>query len=200
MIDKKIFLIFVILFSLNLINASYYYNFDIEYKNGNLDIKSVSVEFSQEENFADNYYNEDNVYFLNIINGKNVVLDKINFSVPNFVLYDMVDEKGEFNESKIVFLEEVEFNVLSNYYENGYKAILYDNSGKDIASILLSQFSKEGFNIQDFVNNKIDKEVSLKDVEKIAVQKKDYTNYVKILLIVLVILIIILIVILKKKI
>ena len=197
--NKKIFLIFVILLSLNFVSAGYYYNFEIKYDKGDLKINSIDVEFSQEDNFADNYYNEENIYYIDIIDNKNIVLDKIYFSPPNFVLYDLVNDKGEFNESKIVFLDEVEFNVLSDYYENGYKTILYDSSKNELDSILISQFAKEGFNIEEFRNNKIEKEVNLKDVEKIAVQKKYYTDYVKILIVVLVLLIIVLVISLKKK-
>lgn len=202
MINKKYFVIIVVLLNFNLISASYYYNFEIKYDNGNLKINSVNVEFSQEKDFADNYYNKDNVYFLNIVNSKNIVLDKINFSVPNFALYDLVNDKGEFNESKIVFLDEVEFNILSNYYENGYKAILYDSSGKDLDNILLSQFSKEVFNIEDFKNiNKNEEKDDLRNIEDITdkMPQKNYTNYVKILIIVLVILIIVLMISLKRK-
>jgi len=197
---NKIILVFVVLFFLNLVSASYYYSFNMKYSEGNLRINDVNVEFSQKKDFANNYNNGRNFYFINIFDNKNMLLERINFSLPNFVIYDLVDEKGEFKESKPILLDNIEFKILSNYYENGYKAILYDSSGKQIDYLLLSQFSKNNFSIENFRKNQTNKEVNLEDVEKIEVQKKDYNNHVKILIILLLVLIIILIVILKNKI
>ena len=57
-------MIFAIFLSLNFVSAGYYYNFEIKYDKGDLKINSIDVEFSQEDNFADNYYNEENIYYI----------------------------------------------------------------------------------------------------------------------------------------
>ena len=200
MTNKKIFLVFVILLSLNFVSAGYYYKFDLKLENEIIKFKSVDIEFSQEGNFINNYYNEENSYYLNIMDSKNLVLDKIYFSPPNFVLYDLVNDKGEFYKSESVILDELDFNIFSNYFDNGYKAIIYDSSGEELDRIFISQFAKEGFDINDFKSDKTQEKIEIKDemnlIENNNLQK-NYSYYIKILIVLLIILVIILIYTLK---
>lgn len=211
----RIIFLFVSMLIISLISAvisswPYYYSIQLDYNNktdNKLSIKSVSIEFHYEMPL--NFNSEDSNY-LEIIDNKNNVLYKENFSVPNFVIYDLGDENGTFIESKFVELENVSFNVYLPYYENSYQLVVYDNSkGKrnEMDRILLSQFSKTGFDKSDF---RISKDLEIKDeyiseageIYRKELGKKadkDYKNYVVILLIILIILLIILIYSLKKK-
>ena len=202
MIRKTIFIVSFILL-IGIVSASpYYYNLGLDYDKGDIDIKYVNIEFYQDPNLVWNYFNESNTYYLEIVDDGNNVLDKTFISPPKFVIYDLVNDSGDISESQIVEFENVSFEVFVPYYENAYQLIVYDNNGKELDRMLLSQFSKTGFDKEDF------KEVIRDDIEivedDIVNERKvsseiNYRNYVIILVIILIILVIILIYFLKKK-
>ncbi|MFH1358960.1 MAG: hypothetical protein ABIH37_03675 [archaeon] len=144
-----IFIVFILNTVLAIDNNPYYYNFNLNYNNGNLEISSIKIEFY--EGVILNLHNSGfNSYYLKIMNKQGNVLEKLNFSVPNFVLYDYGDENGNYTGSEIVELENVSFNVYVPYYENAYQVVVYDRNEVEIEKDLLSQFSKTGFDIKDF--------------------------------------------------
>jgi len=201
MIDKR-YLFLIILLSLNIVSASYYYNFEMEYVEGTIDIKSVGIEFSQEEDFIYNYHNESEGYYLQIVDRKDNILDKIFFSPIDFVIYDLVDNDGNFTESRLIILDELNFDIDSEYFSNGHKAIAYDPQGIELDTILLSQFAKEGFDIEEFdkiPDEEIEDLFEEKDRKELQINEEDYSIYIISLIIVLILLIIILTYSLKKK-
>ena len=216
-IIRMIFLfvsVLIISLIISLISAAissvpYYYNIELDYNNkmdNKLSIKSVNLKFYYEDPLN---FNSKNSNYLEIIDNKDNILYKENFSIPNIVIYD-IGENANFTESKIIELENVSFNVYLPYYENAYQLIIYDNIEKKVLDrIFLSQFSKAGFNRENFKdisskNKEVgDKTEGIEDREKkelkLLGKELDYKNYIITLLIILIILIIILIYSLKKK-
>ena len=120
--EKIIVIVSFIVFGIMVVSASpFYYNFGLDYDKGKIDIKSVNIEFYQDSNLIWNYFNDSNSYYLEIVDNKKEVLDKTFFSPPNFVIYDLVDENGNFSESLLVEFENVSFGVFVDYYENAHK-------------------------------------------------------------------------------
>lgn len=202
-----IFLILVNIISLmSLISAETYsatpysYNIELYYDKGKIEIKSVNIEFSQAK--VSNPQSENH---LEIIDNKNNILERVYFIVPNFALIDIANESGDFVEGRSEFLENISFNVFVPYYENGYQIIVYDNKIRELDREFISQFSKTGFNKEDFRGVDKDK-VSEKEIAKsekdediTARETANYKNYILILLIVLLVLIIFLIYLLTRK-
>ena len=188
---------------IGIVSASpYYYNFGLDYDKGDIDIKYVNIEFYQDLGLVWNYFNESNVYYLEIIDNKNNVLDKSFFSAPNFVIYDLVDENGNYTESKFVEFENVSFEVFVPYYENAYQMIVYDNDINELDRVLLSQFSKTGFDKEDFKDVRTENIETVKDDvvnERKVSSEINYRNYVIILIVVLIVLVVVLIYFLRKK-
>ncbi|MEK6872673.1 MAG: hypothetical protein AABW90_01510 [Nanoarchaeota archaeon] len=185
------------------LTGPYYYNIELYYDKGNIEIKSIKVEFSNEEK---SNFNKDNSYYLEIADSEKMVLNKIFFSVPNFAIYDFADEQGNFietNESGLKILENVSFNVFASYYENGHDVIVYNKNDKELDRNFVSQFSKTGFNKEDFKELKDgeEKQVVKEELER---ERKDfygllYNYYIIIPSLILAILIIVLIYFLSKK-
>ena len=129
-------------------------------------------------------------------------MDKIFFSPIDFVIYDLVDNDGNFTESRLIILDELNFDIDSEYFVNGYRAIAYDPNGVELDMILLSQFAKEGFDIDDFQeisDSDIEDLFEEKDKDELQIDEEDYKIYIISLIIVLILLIIILTYSLKKK-
>ena len=192
----------------------YYYNLELYYNKGNIFINNVSIEFSNEEK---SNYNKNNSYYLEIVDNKNKILDKVFFDVPNFVIYDFADEQGNFietNESGLKILENISFNVFASYYENGYEVIIRDKNNLVLDREFVSQFSKIGFNKEDFINietnnnfsdEKIVEQKNIKNVSKGKIGDEarkwieNYKNYIIVLSLLILILIIVLVYFLNKK-
>lgn len=203
MIDKKLFGILFVLLLINFVSANFYYEFGLDFDRGNIDVNSVDVILSQQKDFLYNYHNESDGFYITIVDRNNLILDKIFFSPPNFLIYDFVDENGNINGGEIVVLDENSFVVNSEYFDNGYKAIVYDPFGNELDSILISQFAKSGFSVKDFseIDDK-EKEVIFEEKKKdnsLEIPDKDYQIYIIGLIAILIILVIILVYSLRKK-
>ena len=194
------FLILVLIILMNLISLvsafseNYYYDIELYYNKGNIEIKNIELEFSQED-LSTNYEDND-TYHIRIIDNKNKVLDKIFFNAPIIILTDIANESGDFVEGRAEELENVSFNVFAPYHENGYQIIVYKND-LEINREFVSQFSKTGFNIEDFLGKNTGKEIIDVNKDKEVDERKktpgyfsDYKNYIPILTITLIVLII----------
>ncbi len=193
-------------------NSGFYYNIELYYNKGGIEIKNVNVEFSNE---GKSNFNKDNSYYLDIVDDENKILEKIFFSIPNFVLIDAKDEQGNFiatNESGFKELKNVSFNVFASYYENGYQIIVYDKSNIELDGEFISQFSKTGFNKEDFINVETSNNFSEDRGEEKDIKNDgwgigngarkftdNYKNYIIILSLILLILIIVLVYFLNRK-
>jgi len=201
---RKMMFIASFVFLIGIVSASpYYYNLGLDYNKGDIDIKYVNIEFYQDPDLVWNYINVSNIYHLDIIDDENNILDKTFISPPIFVIYDLVNESGNISESQIVEFENVSFEVFVPYYENSYQLIVYDNNGNELDRVLLSQFSKTGFDKNDFKDVRIE-DIKIVEDEVIETKEtkfssnKDY-QYIIILIVVLIVLVVVLIYFLKKK-
>ena len=146
---SKYFLIVLVLFLIGSIIAQpYSYNFkmDVEEKK----IESFSIDLIQGEvyNYND-FVLED--YRLEIRDVSRNVLHELNFDIP-------------FNQDK--------FGIYVPYFENAHRAVIYDSDNREVDSILVSQYSKRGFNINDFNGNVILDE----DVEEDKIVRRPVDN------------------------
>ncbi|MBT3465562.1 hypothetical protein HN451_11320 [archaeon] len=156
----------------------YYYDFEMNYNQGDMDISSISIEFY--EDVIWNLNNpEFNLYYLEIVDFRMNVLETINFSVPNFRIKDYIDEDGNFSRSELVELEDVSFNVFVSYYSDAYEVVIYDSEGVEVDREFLSQFSRTGFDISDFSgveNSGIDNRVTDEQEGDIVIEDEGFVN------------------------
>ena len=184
------------------LNGPYYYDIELYYDKGNIEIKNIKIEFFNDEKFN---FNKNNSHYLEIIDNEQRVLDEIFFSIPNVFLGDAANESEDFAEGLIEVLENVSFNVFADYYENGYQIIIYknDKNKKELDREFISQFSKTGFNIEDFRKKGIEKTeeeiISEREDREKRIDNVNYQNFIPTLGIILLILIIILVYFLRKR-
>ncbi|MEK6831060.1 MAG: hypothetical protein AABX77_03450 [Nanoarchaeota archaeon] len=184
------------------LNGPYYYDIELYYDKGNIEIKNIKIEFFNDEKFN---FNKNNSHYLEIIDNEQRVLDEIFFSIPNVFLGDAANESEDFAEGRIEVLENVSFNVFADYYENGYQIIIYknDKNKKELDREFISQFSKTGFNIEDFRKKGIEKTeeeiISEREDREKRIDNVNYQNFIPTLGIILLILIIILVYFLRKR-
>jgi len=136
----------VILLSINLASASFYYNVSIKYSYGNLSINSVEVIFSNQNisSFSGDYY-------LELKNSK----DKLNsylFSIPNTVTYDREEDSWKVNQGGVINVNETDFEVFVPYEKNANEIVITDSNKLDIAKKDISYLSKQ------VINNQVTKE------------------------------------------
>jgi len=136
----------IILLSINLVSASFYYNVSVKYSYGNLSINSVEVIFSNQNisSFSGDYY-------LELRNSK----DKLNlylFSIPNTVTYDSEEDSWKVNQGGVINVNETDFEVFVPYEKNANEIVLTDSNKLDIAKKDISYLSKQ------VINNQVTKE------------------------------------------
>ena len=148
--QKKINLIIIIsvlstifaLFLITNISATpFYYKISLDYNKGNIDIKSVDIQFSNDEikNLLNpNYFK---TYRAEVSSG-NQVLNQIDFSVPNRAIYDTVGLDKKINGSYIKILENFSFEIYAPYYQNAKEIIIYNENNKELVKADVSQYSK----------------------------------------------------------
>lgn len=198
MLKKEILLMVVLLFSMNLVIASpFYYKVSMNYNKGNINIKDISVIFSQ-ENLKENYGD----YIINVININNGKIDSQNFIVPNIRMYDTGDDKGNIIGGGEVVLDEVSFEIYAPYYENAKEIVVYDKDNKELTKADISMFSKTKANglvneVDEISKDRVDIQKEIKRTNEITEKSsgnilEKITSYWWILLIILVVLIIIL--------
>lgn len=200
-----VFLVFSFVVNASELENNLYYKINMNYNDGQIKIESVNIEFEEIENYLDDADKKN----LKIIKKDSSVLEDIYFSVPDSFVYDISDENGIISEGGEGNLEEIIFNIYVPYHENAYQAVIYDKDGKEIDRELLSQFSKQGFDIGDF---REENEIRTESVDDYPEQKEDvikenvferfnesdYKNIIISLIVILIALIVVEIVAVKK--
>jgi hypothetical protein len=181
----------ILLISINLVSAGFYYNVSVKYSYGNLSINSVEVIFSNQNisSFLGDYY-------LELKNSK----DKLNsylFSIPNTVTYDSEEDSWKVSQGGVINVNETEFEVFVPYEKNANEMVITDSNKINIAKKDISYLSKQ------VINNQVTKEfetvASEPTKEIIPKTQKSYLIVGLIALIVIVVIIIFLTVTKKKK-
>jgi hypothetical protein len=193
--------ILLILLSVQFVQARdifYYYNIELDYDKGNININSIEIEFSEKE-----IENNFGFYIVNLIdiNGDN--LNVSFFDIPNKILIDEINpETGEINSGGLRELDKVSFNIFIPYYENAKEIVIYNESLEEVARKDVGEYSKERVSvttkvIEDTEKDSDEKEISTIDKEKSFMEK--LSNYWWVLLVILLILIIVFVYLMLKK-
>ncbi len=198
---KEILILVLLVLSFTVITAqtdfNTYYKLSLNYSEGDINISSVEIEFSQEK-----IENSFGFYFVEILDYNNDLLNITFFNVPNEILYDTIDpETGEIGGGGSLELDDVLFEIYIPYYENAKDIIIYEGLSEMVREGI-SEFSKEQPE-KDILGEDRDEEGKKKeDLEKQA-PKESFTervaDYWWVLAIILVILLIILVYSLRKK-
>ncbi len=145
MINKKILLLILLLPVLVSAQDNFYYSFEVDFSE-NAKFKEVELVFDL-EGLGNNYYDYfgDN-YRIKLFDKDENLLIESEFSP---VMKRIIEEVGieEYRES--------EGMLVLPYFENAYSAVIYDTEGNEIDSVLVSQYSRRGFDINDFNSNVI---------------------------------------------
>jgi len=181
-------LLIVILGMVGLVGASpNYYEFQLEYDLGEINIENIDVVFIEDE-----FLNFEKEYYLEIVNKDKNVLEKKYFSVPKIVFVD--EGEDGINGGYSFESENLTFKIYAPYHEEGYKANIYDKNNTLLASGFVSQFSKV-FDREDYLgiekkDSEMDEEKKFEDVSRKSEQNKVYINLLIGVLIILLILLI----------
>jgi len=154
----KIIFIFGILFNICLISASgnIYYNIEMYYDKGRLEVVGVDIELSQFEEY--NFVEEDRENILEL-KGVGGVLNSVEFSVPNFAISDLYNEtSGEFYGGEIIEYENVSFNLMIPYNEDAKEIVVYDINENEIIREDVSGFAKAEVEVKEVVDEIDDRE------------------------------------------
>lgn len=115
-----------------------YYKFDLEYKSGNISIKSFNIEFYNEE-MSNNF----GLYSAVLFDSNKNVTKVINFQVPNKGLVDSSNnDHNGFTSGGEVLLNEVSFELYVPYSENVNEIIILNPDMKELAKKDVSMYSK----------------------------------------------------------
>jgi hypothetical protein len=187
-------LILIILGLVSLVSANpYYYEFQLDYENGEIDIQNIDVVLVQ-----DDFSNMVKKYYLEVIDENNKFLGKKYFKIPNIAFLDDFENP---NNSRIVEIENLSFKIYVPYHEEGYKANIYNENNTLLDTKFVSQFSNV-FDREDYLGIEKD-EIDSKDEEKdnkLISKEKDNTKfYINLLIGTLIVLLILLILIFRKK-
>lgn len=141
---KKYFLVILVLFLVGSVIAQpYSYNFKINTEEKKVESFSIDLIQGKIYNYND-FALED--YRMEIRDVSRKLLHELNFDMP-------------FGQDK--------FSLYVPYFEDAHSAVIYDSENNEIDRILVSQYSKKGFDINDFNSNVIlDEEVDT-DEDKI---------------------------------
>ncbi len=173
-----------------LVNAQgIYYEVEMYYDKGNIEVRNINIGISQtvieELEKYDYPYNESGI--LKIVDFNNEEVQSINFMVPNFDLYDTINESEDYVDGGVITLENVTFIVNVPYYENAQFFLVYDKNGILIDREDVSGYSK---NYKKSLG-KVEEEMKKGKLKKIF-RLTDY-NLIIVLSVVLVILVLILV-------
>jgi hypothetical protein len=146
---KKIILTFTLcLFLIGIISAASintYYNLNLNYNNGKLNLLSNNIEQSKE--IIDNSYGK---YALTLSDHKDNVIYIGYFDVPNTEVYEKIDKNGTiYGESELI-LNKVNFTLLIPYYDNATKIEIYDENVTKKLEIDVSFYSKKYEEYKEF--------------------------------------------------
>jgi len=191
MINKKIILIILLLPVLvNAQDSFYYYSFSVDFTDS-AKFNDVDL-FLQLEGIGNNYYDYfGENYRIKLYGEKENLLVESEFSPGKKVIV----ENGEVEEYK-----NQDGRLVLPYFEDAHRAVIYDSENMEIDSILVSQYSKRGFNINDFNGNVIlDEEVDSDKIVRKPVDSEGIDPVVAGLGVLLVLLIGVWVVLVKKK-
>ena len=128
--------VYIVLFS-SLVSAGFYYDATLNYDNGNMNIKSVSVIFSHYEMY--NHYNSDEKTYSAKISPDSEAI----FSVSDKKYYDTSDNStGEISGGGIIYVNKTEIHVFIPY-EEAREIIIYNSTGDKLDSHSLVEFTKD---------------------------------------------------------
>lgn len=129
--------------SISIISAKgFYYNIELYY-DGDIEIKNVRIEFSNDEllNIVNERYLE--TYYLDVIDINGNKKETIEFGVLNVLVYDVANESNpdEIIDGGFITLENASFEIYAPYYENAKEIVIYNNE-KELTREDVSEFSK----------------------------------------------------------
>ena len=204
---KKLILgfIFVLVFLMISLNSTsalseplIYYKLNLNYSDGNININSIGIEFSQKK-----IENLPGFYTIKVFGFKSETLETISFDVPRKVLWDKVDPKtGEIVDGGLKELNEVSFELFVPYYKNAEEIIIYGLELKELSRENVSHYSKIVRIAEETSEEEIEKEERVIEDKKEIIEKpfiEKINEYWWAFLIALIILIIILFYLLQKK-
>ncbi len=194
--EKGVFCLVVFIFCMIFVGAQtqtslyFYYNLNLSYDRGAIEVSSANIEFFQEE--VENLFGD---YTTKVLDYENNVLNISFFDVPNEILYDTVNpETGEISGGGILELNQTTFNLFIPYYENALRIIIYDENSVELARIDVGEYSKEGLEETRDIE-----EGERESIEERASEAETIQKYWWVLLIILIILVVVLFYSLKKK-
>ena len=135
-----------------------YYKIGLDYNQGEINISSVDIEFSQEEIL------ESGFYFAEMLDINREILDITFFDVPNEVLWDGINpDTGEIDRWGLIVLDNVTFEIYVPYYKNALEIVIYDEDLVEKTRINVREYSKE-----DAIKKDLEKvEESLEDEKEL---------------------------------
>ena len=156
--------------SMSIVSAKgFYYNIELYY-DGDIKVKNVKIEFSNEElsNIVNERYFE--TYYLDIIDINGNKKETIEFGVLNVEFYDIANESNpdELIDGGLITLENASFEIYAPYYENAKEIVIYNNE-KEFAREDVSEFSKVRIESEEKIS---DKELDEKIEEKKEISKE----------------------------
>jgi len=144
--NRKIMILFVIsLINISLIcaaNLPIYYKFSVDYDKGKINVKNIGVAVSQidiSDNFGINIYE--------IIDSNGNVINSNNFAIPDTIVYDYGDDKGELINGKTEVLKSVSFDIFVPYYKNAKEIRFYDENKSELGRSYFDSYNNVGNNI-----------------------------------------------------
>ena len=144
-------ILLVFLFSMSLVSAQYYYEFDLSFTGKEVMVDSVGIKFNHRE--VKNFELFEENYQLKIFDENNNELLSDSFGLPSLSIFDGIEGEELGNGGRVIE-KNGSFSLIFPYYENAYSAVVYYN-GIESDRILLSQYSKQGFNIEDFKGDEL---------------------------------------------
>jgi len=189
-----IFSILILILSLTLVSAYQepfiYYKLNCYYNNGNISIDSIEIEFLDKEIDLTN-----GNYFINTLGFNGKLIKSINFSAPNKILYDSIDEQGNIVDGGEEELNETSFEIYVPYYENADELVIYNPVSKELTREDVSEYSKDEI-ITD-KNNSTEKKAAVDEKEEN--QSYFFNNYWFIAVLLILVLVIIIYFIKRRK-
>jgi len=126
---------------INLVNAGLYYNVELGYDRGMIEVRGVNVEFSNYE--LEEVVDEDVLtYSLKVVGDGDEVLDESFFNIHTKQLYDIGDNETGIVDGGVIELEEVSFEVYVPYYEDGKEIVVYNDNTEELVRRSVGEFSK----------------------------------------------------------
>ena len=139
---RQINIIICIVFLIGLVNAGLYYEVDMNYSKGNLEIISVNVRYFIQEPFNPQGLSSEkyNLVLVDVDGEKN----NVEFGVQNVGLKEAFDENNSAVEGELEVVDEKEFKLYFPYNEKGEEFVVEDLEGNEFVREDVGEFSKVG--------------------------------------------------------